>query len=81
MTARQIIHQFLKSNLFDGLYNADDQCGCRIDDLAPCNEFCLNCEPGYIKFSTDSQMDTGWIIGPIKQLPTKTDPETEANES
>lgn len=44
---RGIIIEFLTANGYDGL--ADDECGCGIDDLAPCGGTCipLDCEPAY----------------------------------
>ena len=35
---------------FDGLCN--DQCGCDIDDLAPCDDMQNDCTPGYIHHHT-----------------------------
>ena len=48
MNCKEIITLYLKAQGFDGLYNADWECGCLLDDLMPCNgEQIQNCEPGY----------------------------------
>lgn len=47
MTVTKIVRKYLSENGFDGLYNADAECGCRIDDLAPCGEPIGECRPGY----------------------------------
>jgi hypothetical protein len=45
-TVRDILIQWLKENGYDGLYA--DECGCFVDDLAPCfGEWSLDCKPGY----------------------------------
>jgi hypothetical protein len=40
---REIITQRLRAMGANGLYHED--CGCGIDDLAPCGMDCLDCEP------------------------------------
>ena len=47
MTVIQIIELWLKENGYDGLFNADAECACRIGDLVPCDEPCGTCLPGY----------------------------------
>ena len=47
MNVKEIIKNYLKDNCYDGLFNEDD-CGCSIIDLAPCDEIGLSCEPGYV---------------------------------
>ena len=44
---RSIVAQWLAANGYDGLYSPDMECGCRSDDLAPCQSDCLECLPGY----------------------------------
>lgn len=44
-TVQEIITIHLKQNGYDGLCN--DDCGCLIDDLAPCGNISLNCKAGY----------------------------------
>jgi hypothetical protein len=47
VNVREIIIEYLRSNGFDGLYNPNEDCGCQISDLMPCDEGCCNCIPGY----------------------------------
>ena len=44
---REIVVEWLKENGYDGLYEPGCECGCFIDDLAPCDGLCENCIPGY----------------------------------
>lgn len=43
VTVRDILIRKLKALGCDGL--ASEECGCGIDDLAPCNGDCLGCQP------------------------------------
>lgn len=45
MEVIQIVELHIKNNGFDGLYS--DECGCFIDDLAPCCEIQGSCRAGY----------------------------------
>ena len=46
MNIRQIVERWLRSNKYDGL--GDDECGCEVDDLMPCdNPNIFTCAPGY----------------------------------
>lgn len=48
MTIRDIIVEHLRTNGFDGLWNADLECGCALDDLIPCMFDCTaDCIAGY----------------------------------
>lgn len=44
-TVKDIVTEYLKSNGYDGLYN--DDCGCPVDDLAPCCQLYDDCTAGY----------------------------------
>ncbi|GAH92514.1 unnamed protein product [marine sediment metagenome] len=59
----QIIDKYLRKNGFDGLYN--DECGCELDDLAPCESMPNECKPGY-KTKTPDGDEEEWIITPQK---------------
>lgn len=41
----EMVGEYLKSNGYDGL--AADECGCFIDDLAPCGEIGGYCKAGH----------------------------------
>jgi len=43
MTVREIVKAQLEEKGYDGLCTRD--CGCGLDDLMPCNDWCGNCEP------------------------------------
>jgi len=45
MNAKKIVIAYLKENGYDGL--AGDDCGCGIDDFAPCGEGIGYCKPAY----------------------------------
>jgi hypothetical protein len=45
MTVKEILIEYLKEKGFTGL--CSESCGCTLDDLAPCGEFYLDCQPGY----------------------------------
>jgi hypothetical protein len=71
MNVRVIVKKFLEENGYDGLCN-DDLCGCKLDDLFPCDCCGLDCEPGYeveVKNLTQEQkhhldiwIDSGFVI-------------------
>lgn len=43
MTVRDVLRDWLKVNGYAGL--AGDECGCSLDDLAPCGGDPLGCQP------------------------------------
>lgn len=44
MTVKDILLKQMKECGADGLYNSNGECGCGIDDLVPCENWCLDCE-------------------------------------
>lgn len=44
---KSIIRGYLKINEFDGLVSEDNDCGCPLCDLAPCDSNIKDCKPGY----------------------------------
>lgn len=49
MKTKELIEEGLKKKGFDGLFNADLECGCVLGDLEPCGNIDLkNCAPGNI---------------------------------
>lgn len=74
MTVKEIMIEYLKANGYDGLFNRGGECGCQIDDLAPCCESFEYCEPGYLHKCSEcpsakeaecqcEQDPGGWCIG------------------
>jgi hypothetical protein len=63
----------LERDGYDGLWN-DDECGCKLDDLMPCDGPSTRCQPGYLQALTDAQWDDGldFWLGPTKP-PTPAD--------
>lgn len=47
MNVHDIIQAHLKEIGAEGLANGDEECGCGIDDLAPCGEACMGCVPAH----------------------------------
>lgn len=45
MNIAKIVEAWLVQNGYEGLYN--DECGCEVGDLMPCDEPNINCEAGY----------------------------------
>lgn len=62
MNVQEIVIQYLRQNGFDGLYYPGE-CGCEINDLAPCGEMTGQCEPGVKKSCTCGE-GCDWDIGP-----------------
>ena len=52
MNVREITIEYLKRNEYDGLFNAIGECGCSLDDFAPCGGIEDRCEPGYVNNCT-----------------------------
>jgi len=44
----QIIKDYLIKNGYSGLQSEGSECGCHINDMAPCGEDCTVCFPGHI---------------------------------
>lgn len=74
LTVKEIIKKYLDENGYDGLY-CPDLCACKSDDLAPCDNLTLECEPGFIrhcdscnekKETSDGECPEGWdyCLGP-----------------
>ena len=55
MTVAEIVREYLEKNDFDGLVEEDAECGCDLDDLAPCGEMRATCEAGH---KTDCDPET-----------------------
>lgn len=59
-TVREILIKWLKQNRFDGLANGpDDPCGCGLDDIAPCWQDILGCNPAYRHIATEDDPERG----------------------
>ena len=73
MTVYEIIFEYLSKNGFDGL--CTDECGCSVDDLAPCCSECvMDCVPARKitvteanKLGMEVDDDCEWIMVPAKE--------------
>ena len=45
MNLRELTRKWLEANGYEGL--AGEYCGCEINDLMPCDEPNINCQPAY----------------------------------
>ena len=63
MNVKEIVAEYLKANGYDGLHVEDhyDVCGCRLDDLIPCDNCSGKCVAGYLLPGDD---EADWYIGP-----------------
>ena len=63
MTVKEIVVKYLKDNGYDGLYDEMD-CGCLIDDFAPCDSIGAECMPGY---RLPGNEECEYLVGPKKE--------------
>ena len=63
-TIGDLVKRLLEINGFEGLYNADFECGCQLDDLVPCAEDCTKCRPGF-RAQWDAEEEC-WLMGAEK---------------
>ena len=45
-TIKEIVKEYLETNGYEGLFYPGE-CACELEDLMPCDEPNMNCEPGY----------------------------------
>jgi len=48
MNLKAIVANWLTNHGYDGLYQPDAKCACRLEDLMPCGEPGLSCTAGYL---------------------------------
>jgi len=63
MNTVEIVGKYLKENGYDGLVDADNECGCELSDLSPCGALYPDCEAGHKKILRNKY---GWLIFPGK---------------
>ena len=75
MNCKDIIAKWLADNEYDGLYNADSECGCNLKDFMPCDgdDGIIDCQPGYLQ----PWMGDYWV-GPHKE--EQSDPDSRCSE-
>lgn len=58
LTVKDMLTKALKEGGYDGLCN--DNCGCAIDDLAPCENIGLDCVAAYARNCSPEAECWGW---------------------
>lgn len=48
MTVIEIIEAYLLEHGYDGLYNSDGECACKLGELIPCDSCFADCQPGHL---------------------------------
>lgn len=48
MDVKDIVIKYLKKNNYHGLCEPSLECGCGIDDFAPCGGMKMECKPAYL---------------------------------
>ncbi len=66
LTVSEMIHEYLKSNDYGGLYSPIGECACKSKDLAPCGNIHLDCIAGYKISGDDLKCDCGFHISETK---------------
>lgn len=60
----EIINDYLKANGYEGLVNTTNECGCGVDDLAPCGDITSDCEGAHaIKQPVGAEFDVVYYEG------------------
>lgn len=67
-TVIKIVEEHLRANGYSGLVQPDSECGCEVDDLAPCAGDFGSCKAGY-KHCDPRQPDV-WLISTKKEPPS-----------
>ena len=68
----EIVGTYIEVNGYDGLYNTDADCACKLHDLAPCGQLGRDCQCGYLQ---PGDQDYDFRIGPEKLPPPDHPPE------
>jgi hypothetical protein len=63
-TIADIVKEYLVQNGYDGLCNDAGECGCLVEDLFPCCEADIHCEPGHKAPCPSTCGDHDWHIVP-----------------
>jgi hypothetical protein len=63
MNVRHMVQIWLVKHGYDGLFSPHVECGCRINDLMPCDSPEPECQPGYNNVDEDGEFQ----ISPEKQ--------------
>jgi hypothetical protein len=70
-TVIQIVREHLTAIGADGLVCPDADCGCKLDDLAPCCSDISDCQPGWASPAMDDDDWRMWTTKERAELETK----------
>lgn len=65
-TVIEIVSEHLRTIGADGLVCPDAECGCKLDDMAPCGGNFSACQPGYLSEPRDPWLDD-WTMWTTKE--------------
>lgn len=68
-TALTILDEALVLQGYDGLVRLDEECGCTVDDLAPCGQDFASCRPAYKHHDPRPGRHTVWLMFASKEPP------------
>jgi hypothetical protein len=57
MNVKQMVKTMLKLGRYDGLCNVDTECGCLLEDLAPCDGMTEDCESAFRVWAGEDAYD------------------------
>lgn len=63
MDVKQILVKYLRDYGYGGLFYDGGECGCVVENLAPCGEIQTDCEPGY-RHDCNCGGGCSWHVGP-----------------
>ena len=72
-TVIRIVAEHLRDNGFDGLVHTDAECGCEVDDLAPCRGDFGSCEAAHRGMSKDEPGEWAMYVSKDAAERSKTD--------
>lgn len=71
-TVLQIVVEYLQERRYDGLCNAEQECGCGMDDLAPCGNLGDDCRPAVAVSVTEADCPhPGLAPGDLTYIPVE----------
>lgn len=68
-TALTILDEALVLKGYDGLVRLDGECGCTVDDLAPCGQDFASCRPAYKHTDPRPGRQKIWLMCVSKEPP------------
>jgi len=63
LTLKDLTVKALTKKGFDGLFSADGECACKLDDLMSCHAPKVGCAAGYISEGREDDVQNGGVMG------------------